>query len=400
MTKSNATKRALITSIVSLFICFTMLLGTTYAWFTDEVVSTGNKIQSGKLAIDMLVKDAQGEYQSVKESKAPIFNYDLWEPGYTEAVNVKVANLGTLALQYSMQIVTEGLVEAVFNNDIMLSDAIDVYYAAEEITVDSRDAFEAAVANRSLKYMGVLTDVLFGGSMVNDTLLEGEEDYATIVLKMKETAGNEYQDLSVGTKFDLKIFATQLAAETDSFDNQYDNISLPSATVMAFDEKYLEVKQLDAGCAYISNEVSDSSTWDYDEVNNVPAEGTPAYAYYFADYVVSFSRDHAADEVGLWGYYEAWGAEESFTMGAIEAGKEYRVIEIAGDKLGIDMGSISYRQLVEDVKTFACGVTEGSLNGGETITVSLRLYETKLDGTHFVETGTYFDVAVYYYTNN
>lgn len=400
MTKSNATKRALITSIVSLFICFTMLLGTTYAWFTDEVVSTGNKIQSGKLAIDMLVKDAQGEYQSVKESKAPIFNYDLWEPGYTEAVNVKVANLGTLALQYSMQIVTEGLVEAVLNNDIMLSDAIDVYYAAEEITVDSRDAFEAAVANRSLKYMGVLTDVLFGGSMVNDTLLEGEEDYATIVLKMKETAGNEYQDLSVGTKFDLKIFATQLAAETDAFDNQYDNISLPSATVMAFDKDYLEVRELDAGCAYISNEASDSSTWDYDEVNNVPAEGTPAYAYYFADYVVSFSQSHAADEVGLWGYYESWGVEESFTMGAIEAGKEYRVIEIAGDKLGIDMGSISYRQLVEDVKTFACGVTEGSLNGGETITVSLRLYETKLDGNHFVETGTYFDVAVYYFTNN
>ena len=397
MTNAKSTKRALVVSVLALLLCFAMLLGTTYAWFTDEVTSSGNKIQAGTLEIDMLVRDANGRYVSVKDSKAPIFDYDRWEPGYTAVANVKVANMGTLALQYSMQIITEGLADDLIEQKLMLSDVIDVYYAASEVILADRDAFADAVESKTLKHVGTLSDVIFGGTMIKDTLLEGEEDYATIVLKMQENAGNEYQGLSVGTAFDLKIYATQYTYEPDSFDNQYDKIELPSATMMVFEPDMLAMYNLDAGCAYLSAEEWNNA-WGYDAENDRVADGTPEYAYYFADFVISFDRDHAAGEVGLWGYYESWGSEETFTMDAITAGTEYRVIEIAGDKLGIAMGSISYRQLVEDVKTFSCGVTEGSLADGETVTVSLRIYETELNGTSFAETGEYFDVAVYTYT--
>ena len=401
MTNSKTTKRALISSVLALFLCFAMLLGTTYAWFTDEVTSSNNKIEAGTLKIDLLVRNENGEYVSVKESQAPIFNYDRWEPGYTEVANVKVANAGTLALQYGMQIVTEGLVEELMNGDVMLSDAIDVYYASKEVIVDDRAALNAAVERNELKFVGTLTDVIFGGSMIKDTLLENEEDYATIVLKMRESAGNEYQGLSVGTTFDLKIFASQLAYENDSFDNQYDKIELPSATLMVLEPDLLEAYDLDAGCAYLTTETWDES-WAWDDANGKVAEGTPEYAFYFADYVVSFSEDHAADEVGLWGYYASWGVEESFKMDAINAGEDYRIIPIAAEKLNIAMGSISYEQLLKDVQAFSCGVTEGSLKAGETITVTLRIYETTIPAgeTAFVETGVYHDVAVYTYTNN
>lgn len=398
MTKKKSTKRALLMSALSLLMCISMLIGSTYAWFTDEVVSSNNKIEAGTLKIDLLVRNDAGAYTSVKESHEPIFNYDLWEPGYTEAVNVKVANLGTLALQYNLQIVTEGLVQELLAEEIMLSDVIDVYYASEEILMADRAAFKDAVATGALKLVGTLTDVIFGGAMIDDKLLPGEADCATIVLKMQESAGNEYQGLSVGNKFDLRVFATQYTYEEDSFDNQYDDIEKPAATLMVMEPELLEARALDAGCVYLTTE-GWNDAWGYDYVTDAPNPGTPAYAYYFADFVVSFDKDHAADEVGLWGYYHYWGREETFKMDAIEAGKEYRVIEIADEKLGYGMGSISYRQLLDEVEAFACGVSKDSLKPGETITVTLRIYETKLNGAQsFSETGNFIDVAVYTYT--
>ena len=409
MTKKKSTKHALIMSALSLLLCISMLVGSTYAWFTDEVTSTGNKIEAGTLKIDLLVKDGD-EYTSVKESQKAIFDYALWEPGYSETVNVKVANMGTLALQYNLQIVTEGLVQELLNQEVMLSDAIDVYYASEEILLADRDAFNSAVAAEELKLVGTLTDVIFGGTMISDTLLPGfdytgaainaEEsaDYATIVLKMRESAGNEYQGLSVGTKFDLKLFATQYTYEEDSFDNQYDKIELPAATLMIVEPELLDAYALDAGCVCMTTEEWNDA-WGYDSAADQVNAGTPKYAYYFADFVVSVAETE--EKMTLWGMYGSYG-EQEFEVTDFEGGKEYRIIEIADDALPFDMGHISYRQLLDEVQTFACGVK--GLEDGNTITVTLRLYETSLskenaNGTFsFEETGAYHDIAVYTYT--
>ena len=97
MTNMKHTKRALLLSVLSLILCFSMMLGTTYAWFTDSVTSTGNKIQSGTLKVDLELYNGT-DYASIKESKAPIFNYDKWEPGYVDVKLLKIENEGTLAL--------------------------------------------------------------------------------------------------------------------------------------------------------------------------------------------------------------------------------------------------------------------------------------------------------------
>jgi len=49
--KKNATKSALLMSVMSLMLCFTMLLGTTFAWFTDNAASTNNVIKAGNLDV-------------------------------------------------------------------------------------------------------------------------------------------------------------------------------------------------------------------------------------------------------------------------------------------------------------------------------------------------------------
>ncbi len=222
--KKSSTKGALFTSALALLLCFVMLLGTTFAWFTDEVTSTNNKIQAGTLEIDMLVKDvdeADSEYKSVKADKSAIFNYTNWEPGYIEPKHVKVDTDGSLALKYTLKIVPIGDVE-------ILADVIDVYYAPSQVALPDRSL-------AGLTRVGTLREVIAGmnGLIINDQLIPeaaattlgktaNTEDFATIALKMVESAGNEYQGKKIGTTFDINLFATQFTYEEDSFDNMYD----------------------------------------------------------------------------------------------------------------------------------------------------------------------------------
>ena len=101
MTNLKTTKRALLSSVVALLVCFTMLLGTTFAWFTDSVTSAGNIIQSGNLDIEMYWAEGTEDPNTTSWTNAStgaIFDYDNWEPGYVEVRHIKIANEGTLAL--------------------------------------------------------------------------------------------------------------------------------------------------------------------------------------------------------------------------------------------------------------------------------------------------------------
>ena len=120
MTKTKSTKHALIMSVMALFLCFTMLLGTTFAWFTDSVTSAGNKIMSGTLKVDLELLDKEsGTWNSIKEDKTALFNNDKWEPGYTEVKMLKVENEGTLALKWKAKFVSASKLGE-------LADVIDV----------------------------------------------------------------------------------------------------------------------------------------------------------------------------------------------------------------------------------------------------------------------------------
>jgi len=215
MTKKYSTKRALIASVLMLALCFSMLIGTTFAWFTDSVTSSGNIIKSGTLEVGMYWADGAKALPAddagwTDASTGAIFNYDKWEPGYVQVRHIKIVNKGTLALKYNVSIVANGTVSD-------LSDVIDVYYLDPAAQIADRTALTAD------KKLGTLTDVLANlGVSGNGTLEAGNADTITIALKMQESAGNEYQNKSIGTDFSVKLLATQLNSENDSFDSSYD----------------------------------------------------------------------------------------------------------------------------------------------------------------------------------
>lgn len=230
---NKSTKRALLSSAIALCLCFVMLVGTTFAWFTDEVTSSGNIIKTGTLDVTLNWSANGTDWNNVEDKDAngkhtPIFDYVLWEPGYTQVRYLEVANNGSLALKYQLQIISQSaLTETVENyGDVRLSDVIDVYYATAKVDVPDRDLKN----NSNLRYLGTLTDFVNAGSIIADELLPTEKDYATLVLQMQTSAGNEYQNLTVGTSFDIRLFATQYTHEEDSFDKLYDEDATFSGT--------------------------------------------------------------------------------------------------------------------------------------------------------------------------
>ena len=85
MNNKRATKRALLTSVMALVMCVVMLVGTTFAWFTDTASTGVNKIQAGNLKVDIVKSDNNG---SIKGESMSFVNKDgsadiLWEPGVT-----------------------------------------------------------------------------------------------------------------------------------------------------------------------------------------------------------------------------------------------------------------------------------------------------------------------------
>ena len=215
MTNKKSTKRALLLSLLSMLLCITMLVGTTFAWFTDSVTSSGNIIKSGTLEVGMYWAEGQNKVPTdeadwTDAAAGAIFDYDKWEPGYVEARHIKIANEGTLALKYQINVIANGEVSD-------LADVIDVYYF--DPAVDDLSRASLTDANK----LGTLTEVLAGmNDTANGALLEGESETITIALMMQTSAGNEYQNKSIGSSFSIQLIATQYTYEEDSFDDQYD----------------------------------------------------------------------------------------------------------------------------------------------------------------------------------
>ena len=249
MTNSKNTKRALLASVLSMMLCMAMLVGTTFAWFTDSVTSSGNKIQAGKL--DIVLEELQeGGYVDISDSDAPLFNQEaLWEPGYSEAHVLRVVNNGNLALKYKMEIVVKNAVPGV-----NLADVIEVYAynpaGAAEINAlptsfDEVKNSGASDPSTGYKFVGTLSELMAKETGIAYGFMKKDSapEYYGFVFHMKEEAGNEYQGLSIGDSFDIVLKATQWTYESDSFGKDYDeNAEYPIVVSLNSEDKTTDGK--------------------------------------------------------------------------------------------------------------------------------------------------------------
>ena len=216
MRERRATKRALLTSIMALVMCVVMLVGTTFAWFTDTATANVNTIKAGdlKLGLEMATAwdgsgkpadwaDARGKTLSflrMKDDGTVEQNADiLWEPGATYRLpELRVSNAGNLNLKYKVQI-TGIETNRTPTSTANLNDVIDwtITYGGKPLATGS-DEYVLNANEAATQY-----------------------DIIAISGTMKTSANNDYQGLSIDGVA-VTVYATQMTGEYDSSKNNYD----------------------------------------------------------------------------------------------------------------------------------------------------------------------------------
>ena len=223
MNNKRATKRALLTSIMALVMCVVMLVGTTFAWFTDTASTGVNKIQAGNLDVELEYKNSDTPNFTKADKNTKVFkNGALWEPGHVEYVVLKVSNAGNLALKYKLgiNIASETGSTNVLGNEFKLSDYIKFAVIEGEATVADRTTLVAAAENAGSKLINE------GYSKESHLDTKDANETVTLVVWMPTTVGNEanHKKDATAPSIDLgiSVAATQDTVEKDSFDNTYD----------------------------------------------------------------------------------------------------------------------------------------------------------------------------------
>ena len=199
----KATKRALLTSVMALVMCVVMLVGTTFAWFTDTASTGVNKIQAGNLDIELQMKDNDGKWVNAEGKILPFLvegeipaegTKILWEPGCTYFVTqIRVLNKGNLAVKFEY-----------------VPEALGVTGKLAEVLEFRAKTFDEA-GNEN-------PDI----NIEPEVLKPGEASPAwSFGYHMLETAGNEYQN-ATATGMCVTVLATQASYEKDSIDENYD----------------------------------------------------------------------------------------------------------------------------------------------------------------------------------
>ena len=200
----KATKRALLTSVMALVMCVVMLVGTTFAWFTDTASTGVNKIVSGNLKVDIIGAESDSHIEKLNFTKAATTDAEagaeiLWEPGCRYVTEgFRIANKGNLALKWKAQVNTGTTAANEGNFDLL--DVIDFYLV--------KGTGESQTETPLNEFTGNLKKT-------------ETSDVYYIKGVMQTTAGNDYQNLTLDG-IGITVYATQDTVESDSYGPEYD----------------------------------------------------------------------------------------------------------------------------------------------------------------------------------
>ena len=246
MTNKKNTRKALLMSCLSLLLCVSMLIGTTFAWFTDSVSSTANKIIAGNLDVDVLYVDSEGNQTSIQDVDTLFNDVALWEPGAVAFENLTVVNEGTLALKYQLSInfTNENYVEDAEGNQYRLSQVLEVAIVPGGVPENmTRQQLMDYVNEKGISWNGLMDDFRIGELYPADNMPTDDPNavsqytYGVVIRWQPGPNDNDYninngkhvsdwendpEKNFLHIDLGINLFATQLTYEEDSWDDQYD----------------------------------------------------------------------------------------------------------------------------------------------------------------------------------
>lgn len=378
--KTVSLRRSLLASVMALALSCSMLIGTTFAWFTDSVASSNNIIKSGNLDIELEYLKADGQWATVGETTNVFAENALWEPGHTEVVYLKISNEGSLAFNYKLgvNIVEEVKSINVAGEELQLSTYIMMGAVADQATKyatrqEARDALTGTEV-KAIKEGYAQTGVLY--PVNNIPTGEASEEYLALVVYMPETVGNEANHKkgeAVPTiKLGINLLATQYTYEEDSFDKDYDkgaNVDVPPVPVAP---EEIDATVYDVFDANRQQENMKVTIDIYSFKANEYQEAYPVATYkdWTCDFFVS-TDSPVEDGLALFGNYSTFGWLGFWVPAKSEA---YEPTGLLGVVSSGGESNWTYEDICNDVQIFRCGLldTEGK-NTGVKVTVDLRM---------------------------
>lgn len=242
MKDTKTSKYAVVSGILPLLLSLVMFTGTTWAWFADRVENTGNVVKTGSLDVKMYWSDsrwelaasdnalyAETDWKDVEEEEhAVIFDCQNWYPGCEDVKYLKIVNTGSLPFRYTLNILTDGEQKAEpetladtadMENTANPAEVIDIYWILYEEMPETEFSWESAQKALLLDFFqegvpGVLAEGILPAKN-HENEQQACEVIIGIALKMRDTAGMEYQNLSVESGFRIRMSATQILEEEE-----------------------------------------------------------------------------------------------------------------------------------------------------------------------------------------
>ncbi len=219
--KLKSKKSVLLLSFTSLLLCFAMLVGSTFAWFTDTASTGVNQIVSGNLDLEVYHKTSGTsiELEKINDLTNLFDNVEgspiRWEPGAKAEETFVIKNEGNLALKYCFAVSYANATKTPAGKT--LADALTVSTATGEDNFDENRG-ERKAANTA-----------FEGTQLADFshaeyLLPGEYREIKMTIQWVPSANDNDFNVAGGLSVDLgiNVLATQYTYENDSFNNEYD----------------------------------------------------------------------------------------------------------------------------------------------------------------------------------
>ena len=225
MISSKSTKRALVSSALAILMCVTMLIGTTFAWFTDTASTGVNKIQAGNLDVKLMYSTDMVEWKEATDQTKLFEDSALWEPGYTQVVYLKVVNAGNLALKYEAGFsknYTSNRGKNMNGDWYRVDNYLKIGIAETETKFENREAVWSAIAATEKT---LAKDVMLTNDWVTLKAREESKPFA-VAIYMPTSVGNEANASrlrpSSVSGLGIEVRATQATVESDSFGTDYD----------------------------------------------------------------------------------------------------------------------------------------------------------------------------------
>ena len=222
---SKSTKRALISSTLAILMCVAMLIGTTFAWFTDTASTAVNKIQAGNLDVKLMYSTDMVTWKEATDQTKLFEDSALWEPGYTQVVYLKVVNAGNLALKYEAGFsknYTSNRGKNVNGDWYRVDNYLKIGIAETETKFENREAVWSAIAATEKT---LAKDVMLTDGWITLKAGESSKPFA-MAIYMPTSVGNEANASrlrpSSVSGLGIEVRATQATVESDSFGTDYD----------------------------------------------------------------------------------------------------------------------------------------------------------------------------------